>query len=83
LSFQQLIDAFSAAEVHHRKETRTVCVVERVGRILGQVARDAAGGHRGPSAFAQEGVTPRRNIERSRRVDIVWFWLLREEAKAI
>jgi RimJ/RimL family protein N-acetyltransferase len=29
--------------------------------------------------FRQEGILRRRNVERGRRVDIVWFGLLREE----
>jgi ribosomal-protein-serine acetyltransferase len=29
--------------------------------------------------FSQEGVLRARNVERGRRVDIVWFGLLREE----
>jgi RimJ/RimL family protein N-acetyltransferase len=29
--------------------------------------------------FSQEGVLRQRNVERGRRVDIIWFGLLREE----
>ena len=29
--------------------------------------------------FRQEGVLRKRNVERGRRVDIVWFGVLREE----